>query len=151
MVFMLVFECVFAMHSSEVVSSAEVAASSKVKDMELISYNVMLDFCLQFKRWAVSYQNMSDPGTLQNIDSNIGVWSTNVVKYVDSSGEQESLFIGISGLEIVTYSGQAYDRYQMGYLGVSGSEKWFVTGTLTVTVSCPWMTRVSNYNISIIC
>jgi hypothetical protein len=151
LVFILLLESAFAVHSSEVASSAEVIASTQIKDMELISYNVMLDFCLQFKGWSAAFQNSTDPNTLQNLDPNIASWSSKIVNFVENSSEPIHLSLEISALDVVPYDGQPYDKYQMCYIGVSGSEKWFVTGVLIVTVTCPWLTRVSTYNISIIC
>lgn len=148
LVFVLLVEGSFAMRANTATSSTEVAASGQIKDVELLSYNIMLDFCLQTKN-LVAGSNMSDPTAMQGLISNLSAWKDTVTQFVDERGY--SVNITFSGLDVEPYNGQSYDKFQMGYIGVTGNEKWHLSGTVIVNVTEDWISEDAVYNISIIC
>lgn len=148
LVFVLLLEGAIAMRYDSATSSTEVAACEQIKDVELLSYNIMLDFCLHAKNF-VANSNMSNPAALQELVSNLSAWRGAVTSFVD--GEGYSANISFSGLTVEPYQGQSYDKFQMGYIGTNGGEMWYLSGVLSVNVSEGWITQDTVYNISIIC
>jgi hypothetical protein len=149
LVFVVLIQCSVVTQSLGVASVIEVAAGSEAKDAELLSYNAMLDLCLNLKEFVPSL-NMSDPNVSSQIQLEVDQWNTNFTRYVDNEMNGDSLIITVSNISFEPYNGQAIDQYQMNYVGKTGNEKWHIFGSMSIKVSNSWMTELTNFNISII-
>jgi len=125
--------------------TAEVEGAGEVKDLELLSYNILLDLCLNLKNWAV---NLTDSGDTQQFIPKLMAWEDSIRNYVEEGGAI-SLEIYFDGPRIEGYHGQEVDRFQMGYIGTSGSARWHISGVLYVKTTESWITWNSIYRISI--
>jgi hypothetical protein len=149
LVFFLLLECAFALRARDVVLASEVVAGEEAKNQELLSYNVMLDFCLGAKTW-VAGANMSSPMAVQELTAYMNAWKARVLNYINFGNQNESLEIAFSSLSIQPYTGQSYDRFQMAYVGITGNEKWFISGILTLSVNGVMVSKDTTFNIAII-
>ncbi|MBM5805085.1 MAG: hypothetical protein FJZ49_03315 [Candidatus Verstraetearchaeota archaeon] len=125
--------------------TAEVEGAGEVKNLELLSYNILLDLCLNLKNWAV---NLTDSGDGQQFIPKLMAWEDSIRNYVEGGGTI-SLEISFDGPRIDGYYGQEVDGFQMGYIGTSGSARWHISGVLYVKTTESWITRSAIYRISI--
>lgn len=150
MVFILLLECAFTLRARDAISASEVIAGGEAKDQELLSYNIMLDFCLQIKSWTTS-ANVSSPMAPEELGTYMDTWKDTILNYLNSGGQNESVGIQFSGLSIQPYQGQSYDKFQMAYIGITGHEKWQISGILTLKVNGIFVSKETSFNIDIIC
>jgi len=144
---MLLLQGAFMLQSRGVSMTAEVEGAGELKDLELLSYNILLDLCLNLKNWVV---NLTDPGDVQQFVPKLMAWEGSIRHYVEGEGGAVSLEISFDDPRIESYHGQEVDRFQMSYIGSSGSTKWHISGVLSIKVTESWITRSSIYRISIV-
>lgn len=144
-IFVLLLQGAFMLQSRGVSMTAEVEWAGEVKDLELLSYNILLDLCQNLKNWAV---NLTDSGDAQQFIPKLMAWEDSIRNYVEEGGTI-SLEISFDGPRIEGYHGQELDRFQMGHIGTSGSARWHISGVLYVKTTESWITRSSIYRISI--
>ena len=149
MIFIALLQCTFIIQSLGWTSQVETASGSDVKDAELISYNTMLDLCLNLKEW-VPELNMSNTNASSLLAANVNQWNNEVTKFADQERGSGYLVITVSNISYEPYNGQPIDKFQMNYIGTTGNEKWHIYGTITVKIANTWMAMISSYNISII-
>jgi hypothetical protein len=144
-IFFLLIEGSFAIQSKGLSSIQEIKGSGEIKDLELLSYNLMLDLCSNMKRWVT---NIKDASSIQSIYSEFSKWEVDVTKYAQSE-RGVALSMKLEALNIEPYSGQSLDSYQAAFIGKNGNEKWHVSGILKIELKESWITRNELYRISI--
>ncbi len=122
----------------------QVRGSGEVKDLELLSYNILFDLCNRMKGWVRDAEQPIDP---RGLEGKVSGWTEAVARY--AAGEGISAEIVLDGLTIEENHGQPVDRHQMAYIMQTGTEKWYLTATLTVRLAEGWIARETIYGIAI--
>lgn len=111
----------------EVASRAE--NTSRMSLLEFTSFNVMLDCCHRLDVLVVSCQEPTE----EQLSAMAEDWEKQVTDYLRDNGMGCSIDFG--GITIEPLRDQCVDPLQMGFLGVSGEERFYITGVLSVHLS----------------
>lgn len=137
----MIFESATLIHENGGRYLLELKVVEKVKDFEMLSYNIMFDLCLNMRHWV---SNADEPLEKEHIEYKLAGWMRNVREILQSEGEVELV---VEDLQITRYEGQPCDAVQMAFIGRQDMPSKYISGTLFV--SFDWLFVKTNREFKI--
>lgn len=108
--------------------AVEVKVVEKIRDLETISYNILLDLCLNLKRWVTGEGGSMD---MFEVEEKLDSWIESVKEVI---GDETNVEITVENLQITRYEGQACDAFQMAFIGRENLTGWYISGVIKVNL-----------------
>ena len=128
MVLLLVLLSALTLNSHCMELEREAEALDLLKSFEFTSYNLLFDLCGHLKA-SGNFTSLHE--AREGISLLAERWCSRINSY-EKGAEVYSSVVHVGSLLVEEYSGQEVDIYQMRYAGVTGDERWLVTGKVYV-------------------
>ncbi len=128
LVVMVILQSATLINTNAKMHLLEMETAEKIKDFEMISYNIMFDLCLNLKKWVSEMDGSAENREIE-VEGRLIGWITEVEEYF---GRESNIQVIVSGIEVVEYKGQACDIVQMAFIGKENLTGWYVSGIMSV-------------------
>lgn len=148
LIFLLLVQSTYGIQARGEWASGEASKASMARELEFLSYNALLDFCVAMKAAAKGFPEnggLTAMGGL--IAGSAEGWRVMMEAYIENRvrGSVE-IIINVTTAE---YEGQPVDRFEMSYIGSTSTAKWFIAGELCISIQAGDWRRSDSYGIRI--